>query len=347
MEYNFDMSSNDIILNTITDIDFPVYRSIAIDNSNNNNNSHFNSYNSYNTYNIDNNDSNMFISQPLFPQKSTINSNKTTFQNDFEIEIDNNFNADDDLMSFLNECSNDINENEIQSLDSLNFDCLAKTSVRFNHNQMTSEEVISKINEYLKENNIAAEKKGLSKWVCESFVQVEFIKFQIQIFSTIEGFVVEFLRLRGCCLTFSSLFRKFNAETTAASVSKSNNIENNISELEVSDISSETIISLLQSDIVEGIKIICSFLPTSNIQDKLIKITNILVESKELNSIITFVRYLLNDLSLSKSSSSSDNLLQCYDILIPLLVKESFNPLISSYIRSQCKELVEKRVNLY
>mmetsp|Transcript_1675 Transcript_1675/g.1677 ORF Transcript_1675/g.1677 Transcript_1675/m.1677 type:complete len:355 (-) Transcript_1675:4-1068(-) len=354
MEFNFESSSSTLlssdndndIINTITSIDFPVYRSIAIETNlyDNNNNNNINLFTHSNHSNIL--ESNMLLLQPSFKKSTTTKS----YQNDnFQIEIDLNNNnmmgSDDDLMNFLNDCSNDFNDNEITSLDNLEFDCLAKTSVTINNLQ--SDEVIAKVNQFIKDNNVTADKKGSSKWVCESFVQLEFIKFQIQIFSSSEGFVVEFLRLRGCSLSFSSLFRKFNSSSEKSTPSFSFNVENNVSELEVIEASPESIISLLKYDIVEGIKIVCSIPLTSTIENMLMKITNILIESKELISIVTFVRYLLNHLSTSNFKSSSGILLQSYDTLIPLLVKESFNQSISSCIRSQCKELVEKRVNLY
>ena len=336
---NNNSGSADDIINTISSIDFPIYRSIQVENSNQFLESSNNSY----SFNY----SNEVLSQPMLKRPSLNKS--TPIINQFEIEITQNGDesnlfldsSDDDLMSFLNDT---LGESEIPSLSQLDFDCLAKTSILLNDLQI--DEVITKITEYLEENKISSTKKGESKWICESFHQSEFIKFHIQIFSTSNGFMIEFLRLSGCSLGFSFLFRQFNnkSKVVIQQQQQPSKVEN---ESEINDISTETILSLLQCNLNEGIKIICSSLfLTNNIENMLQTITKTLLERQELTSIIIFTRYLLNQIN-SSSSSTSSLILQCYDNLIPLLVKESFNLTTSLLIRSQCKELIERRVTLY
>jgi hypothetical protein len=333
--YDYSSEPIEMMNSSHQSIDFPVYRSIALDQQ------------APQTA--------VSHSAPTSSKSfSSLNNSKpsqiilTDFNSSSSSSCDDNF----DLMEFLNgeESTQEKGTGDlIARVEDLGFSCLSHTTVYFD-NEVESSKVIDLVTQFLNENHICIERKGReSKWICESIIQLEAIKFQVQIFSTCNGFAVEFLRLRGCCLSFSSVFRKFGSKpaittTTEACLA--------MPPTEYAD-ESESINSLMtcvHENPVEAVKMICSVLSIiiSQYSEFLTQVCHLLVESKQVYSILTLATHLSRQISVSDDPSQETlTLLGCYDQLIPSLVKYSFDSSQPSFVRDQSSHLLKERMAMY
>jgi hypothetical protein len=239
----------------------------------------------------------------------------------------------------------------IARVEDLGFSCLSHTTVYFD-NEVESCKVIDLVTQFLNDNHIHSERKGReSKWVCESIIQLEANKFQVQIFSTSSGYAVEFLRLRGCCLSFSSIFRKFRSEPLVTTVPSEASICVPVEFAAVSpneeSASINSLMSCLNENPAEAVKMICSVLSIiiSRYSDFLTQVCHLLIESKQVYSILTLATHLSRQ--LDDSPSQKCHLLSCFDRLIPSLVKYSFDSSQPSFVRDQSSQLMQERMAMY
>lgn len=316
MNFNNEMdfiSENTHIMNTFHDIDFPVYRSIAIEQN-----------------------------YPQEPPPAFFKSSPTFSSKQASQVVLSSASDDIDLNDFLNDT---LGENKIAKVEDLGFSCLSQTTVYFD-NENDSRKVIDNVNDFLKKNQIFHERKGSSKWVCESIHQLENIKFQIQIFSTSCGFAVEFLRLRGCGMTFSSVFRQFRSQEILPVV-VSTHLDGVVSESPVaSEKSINSLVSYMNENPLEAVKVLCSMLSIiCQCTELLTQLCKFLIERKEVYSILTLASHLSSEIS-ARGVSSSHDLLPLYDHFVPSLVKYSFDSTQSPFIRYQSSELMKSRMSM-
>jgi hypothetical protein len=310
--------------NSFYDTDFPVYRSMAIE-------SNF-------PQEIATAD---FVGPPpVFSKNSSLSKP--------ELHLFVSESGDNDLMDLLLE--DRLGESAIAHVDELGFSSLSHTTVYFGE-EVDSSKVTELVLQFLNENQIHSERKGVSKWVCESIVQLENVRFQIQIFSTSTGLAVEFLRLQGCSLSFSSVFRKFRAEPITADAPSrtvplaalcTSSIENKIETESI-----DALFASLDIDPVEAVKMICSVLSmVSQCSELLCRLCHLLIARKEVFGVLTLATHLNQQVSAS-TTGGDDTLLNCYDLLVPSLVKYSFDSSLSSFIRHRSSELMKQRMAMY
>jgi hypothetical protein len=340
---SFPSETVEMMNSSLHSIDFPVYRSIALEQQ---------TQTQFAT---------VSHSAPTLSKSSFLFSNiskpsellSNDFSNSCSISIiSNNGDGDFDLMEFLDgEAAAAAGSPDlICRVEDLGFSCLSHTTVFFD-NEMDSSKVIDLVVQFLDDNHICSERKGQAKWVCESIVQLEVIKFQVQIFSTPSGFAVEFLRLRGCCLSFSSVFRKFGSEPSTAiipSLHAEFGVDASSNEDEKESSSINSLMDCLNVNPVEAVKMICSVLSViiSQYSEFLTQVCHLLVESKQVYSILTLATHLSRQIS-DEPSQNCETLLSCYDQLIPSLVKYSFDSSQPSFVRDQSSQLMKERMAMY
>jgi hypothetical protein len=307
------------------DFDFPVYRSMAIE-------------------------SNMpqeivfAASPPVLSKNSSSSPFFVSSKPQLQLSVSDFDSDDDDLMKLLSE--DQIGEFAIAHVEELGFSSLSHTTVYFGK-EVESSNVTELVVQFLDANDIYSERKGVSKWVCESFLQLENVRFQVQIFSTSLGLAVEFLRLQGCSLSFSSIFRKFGAAPSTIPTPQDKAVSSDPTHSVQSEKESvDALFAYLDVDPVEAVKMICSVLSVvSQCSELLCRMCHLLIERREVYGLLTLATHLNQQLSVA--AGAKDTLLNGYDLLVPSLAKYSFDSSLSPFIRHHSSQLMKQRMSMY
>jgi hypothetical protein len=229
----------------------------------------------------------------------------------------------------------------LPSIDDLGFNPLCLTHSVFS---ASPPEVTQLIEQYLAEQAIFSEYfSSKYRWVCHLEQEHKQVKFQIQLYSRGAEVVAEFMRLHGCSMIFSNAFRCFKGQSVCNRPPVSDDSHHSVSPPDL-----DNIVSWVKSDQCEGVSTICSLISQpqlmknnrSAIVDMLVNCSSSLLDCSE-SIDITHPSLTLTSTLLSVGG---EDFLSVVDTLVPCIVRSSQSSDASSFMKSRCAEVLEKRI---
>lgn len=235
------------------------------------------------------------------------------------------------------------------SISDLGFCPLASTHLELT---MGVGDVVQTISTYLATRDVSARFINSSfRWICEMEQDFEAIKFEIQIYTTISGVTIEFLRMRGSSMVFSKLFR--DCKCALAEIPSKESIPlspRGVACILTDDITSEAcpVVEWIKNDPVEGVKVLCEMIRDRCIDLK--KDADLVLVRDACIALVGSAPSLtvLPTLSLSKllihthlKEGEITNIKVLLEILIPSVARNGCASGSSDFVKKQTAEVME------
>ena len=227
---------------------------------------------------------------------------------------------------------------------------------------LSADSVVETLNAYLNDRDICIKYiSGNFRWVCEVERNFENVKFEIQLYTSTDGIIVEFQRLRGSSIIFSKLFRDTKSDicdgVRCATLSSPRSIFAALSPdiccaVSSTDMDTCSVVEWIRCDPVEGVKVLCEMISGNSIDcDKnfeTVRDACSALVSRELQSvsampILSLARCLVH-MHKQQTIPQVNSLLE---ILIPSVARNGCATLASDYIVKYSADVMESVSKIY